>query len=50
MKQANLVVRFLVELCALAALAYWRFNRGEIMARDTIFRNPADRVEPRDRS
>jgi Protein of unknown function (DUF2568) len=26
MKQANLAVRFLVELCALAALAYWGFS------------------------
>jgi|SRR5262245_53920083 len=26
MKQANLVVRFLVELCALTALAYWGFS------------------------
>lgn len=26
MKQANLAVRFLVELCALATLAYWGFT------------------------
>ncbi len=29
LKNANLVVAFVLELCALAALAYWGFNTGE---------------------
>lgn len=28
MKDANLALRFLLELCALAALGYWRFQIG----------------------
>jgi hypothetical protein len=28
-KLANLALRFLLELCALAALAYWGFKTGE---------------------
>ncbi|MFN8473068.1 MAG: YrdB family protein [Anaerolineae bacterium] len=29
MKVANLAVRFILELCALAALAYWGFQSGD---------------------
>ena len=31
-KSANLALRFLLELCALAALAYWGFQTGRVLS------------------
>jgi hypothetical protein len=36
MRYANLVVRFLLELCALGALGYWGFRTGEGLVVDVL--------------